>query len=807
MTSFIPPIHFTVTQIRLAATCPRILYFDADDNRRHQRVVPVTTRIWEGGSSSVAGGTLFHNAVEKFNRLAAQGQAIRDLLETAKDREQIFRGVMEYFTRNALNRQSLSEKPAELIHNFSNSVEVYFGELSDIMHYGRESGRSAGEIVEQLFAPLPKRVDVTFHVGPRSQPVHITGKLDYVFFDWRSKSLRILDYKLTPATNPNNDQFQVIAYALLYHHQHRYECDAGVFYLHPKRELVQMSWQEVYAARHKLYDLLASMADWAIFDSKNNCGIKPPGNIHYCEHCRWAAGCENRLGQKSQGESHRGWSQSTQTEDPKVVSIEPQISDQADEILSDEVPEKIFGGSNNAGGSSIGDVPPSVSTKLTGRRTAGDNVLLLGRSLSGAQNIEIATPNLSTHSAIVGAAGSGKTWIAKVFIEEAILQGVPVLAIDPQGDLVQFLKQQPPERIPPEERKRHEQFRERVEPRIYTPGTSHGLRLSLSPIRLPREDDLNGLPPARRKEEFDAIVNSMATHLVALTLKGKRSVEQQQTFLSQILKALIRKISDRPLNLTDIAAAAHTPEDVGIEDAELLIRKTERENLGRQLYALAHGPLARLFSGGQTLDVDSLKLAVQPGKVALNVVYLNALNDPEKHAFLAAMATELYRWMSCSGGDPSAPQLLFTIDEARDFLPAGSSEPPAKRPVSRLFTQARKFGVGCLVCTQSPRSVDYNVFGNCSTKIIGRLETPQDSDRVGEWFTTTGAKPDWVSGRAGADQGTFVARWPGQPDALEGAVFRSRHLYSLHEGAWSPERVEQEVAADPLHQTLRSVSS
>src|SRR5918998_420361 len=114
-----------------------------------------------------------------------------------------------------------------------------------------------------------------------------------------------------------------------------------------------------------------------------------------------------------------------------------------------------------------------------------------------------------------------------------------------------------------------------------------------------------------------------------------------------------------------------------------------------------------------------------------------------------------------SGG---AVQLFLYIDEARDYIPAGTSKPPAKQPLIRLFTQGRKYGVACLLCTQSPRSVDYNVFGNCSTKLIGRLESAQDLERVAEWFGSAG-KPPWLSGRKGAKAGNFVARWPEMPGA------------------------------------------
>ena len=186
-----------------------------------------------------------------------------------------------------------------------------------------------------------------------------------------------------------------------------------------------------------------------------------------------------------------------------------------------------------------------------------------------------------------------------------------------------------------------------------------------------------------------------------------------------------------------------------------------------------------------------------PGKTPLNVVYLNALaDDDQKHFFVAALAAEVYRWMITSlDAVPGRPSLLFYIDEARDFIPAGAAKPPAKGPLIRLFTQGRKYGVACLLCTQSPRSVDYNVFGNCSTKLVGRLESAQDLERVAEWFTTEGPAPPWLAGRKGAEAGSFVGRWPRMPPALEGQAFRSRPLFSLHEGAWSPDRLEREVTA------------
>jgi uncharacterized protein len=225
------------------------------------------------------------------------------------------------------------------------------------------------------------------------------------------------------------------------------------------------------------------------------------------------------------------------------------------------------------------------------------------------------------------------------------------------------------------------------------------------------------------------------------------------------------------------------------------VKKAERERLARQLNNLEHGPSARLFTGGRPLDLGWLVTPPAEGRVPLNVVYLNALtDDAEKQGFVAALAVEVYRWMVNSGGSAGRPRLLFYLDEARDYLPAGTAQPPAKKPLLRLFAQGRKYGVACLVCTQSPRSVDYNVFSNCSTKLIGRLESAQDVERVRDWFAPQGPPPSWLGGRVGAGAGSFVGRWPGQPGETDGVSFRSRNLLTAHEGAWSPERVATEVA-------------
>lgn len=774
MNHYQSPYRFTISQIRSAATCPRIFYFDQEYTRRQNLSSPHVTRVWESNSCEsivVAAGALFHNSIEKFNRLAAQSQEFIATLESVENATELHQHLLRFYNSKCLNRQKLIEKPAETIEAFTICVHRYMQELADIVIYARSQGHPPALIHDQIFGDKRKLVDVTFHVGPEQEAVHIVGRLDYVFYDWRVNNHRIIDYKLTPSDHPNNDLFQVVAYALMHQHQHRTHPDVAVFYLHPQRNIVELPWEEVEQQRHQLYDLLASMIEWIRYEQDKAQGLFPPGETLYCSGCRWNTHghCESELGPKENGQRFLGWSHQAETgtnDEPKIEVREPGPTNEDSAIPPTD---------------SEANPKPAVATPS----------LLIGHV--AGEFVSLDPCILNAHVAVVGAAGSGKTWLAKCIAEESVRSGVPVLAIDPQGDLVQFVQQISKDELPPELHPMYEQFVDRVETRIYTPGSSHATRISLSPLRLPTEKDLEQIERQdRREEEMENMLSTTAGNLVGLADIGGE-VDSQRTLIYKILQSY-SKSPETNIEFKDVVSALMAPESLGIEDSDMILKKSEREKLARKLFNFIEGPAASLFRGGIRLNLDQLLKPTNPEKVPLNIIYLNALtSDDEKQFFVAMLAAEIYRWMVTSLQSEGDPNLLFYLDEARDFIPAGSKLPPAKNPLIRLFTQGRKYGVGCLLCTQSPRSVDYNVFGNCSTKVIGRMEAAQDIKRVGEWFSTEGPIPAWVKKRKGAEPGTFVARWPGMPTDLEGRTFHSRMLYSLHVGAWSPDRVEVEV--------------
>ncbi|WP_437580077.1 helicase HerA-like domain-containing protein [Sorangium sp. So ce887] len=799
-------VHVNVTQLRVAATCPRLHWFDTRATAERQDGKKVVSRIWRKGGATPGCGALFHTAVERFNAAARSSDEVLSALEAARDAVSLQQALMRWFNASCLNLDALAARPVPLRLGFISAVQLYMEELARLAVHARADGLPAAELRNQLFGDSRKRVDVTFHVGEDIH-VHVTGAIDYVYFDPRLGKHRIVDYKLTPATSPNSDLFQVFTYALMHHHQHGTQPDVAVFYLHPTRSVREARWEEIEAKRGKVHELIASMVAWSDH-ALGAGGLPPPGDRASCDGCKHerSGACVAELGPKDRGAWDRRWTALEATrgggardaheERERFAAGAAADGPTADEPIADEPMVEDDPELEEA----LAVVKPAgerlTKARPPGARAANVSGMLLGFD-DGGSPVCMDPAVLRTHVSVVGAAGSGKTWMAKIIAEEALRAGVPVLAIDPQGDLVQMMEARPPADVPAELRRAWEELQERMEPRILTPGSSHGQRLCLDPLRLPSASELSHIAnPALRAEEEEGLLVAVAANLVSLCACGGEE-ESQRTFLYQVLRHLPRAA---PVRLRDIVAAVTAPEDLGMDEVDSLIRKSERERLARRLNTFVQGPSARLFSGGTRLDFTELLRPSKPGRVPLNIVYLNALsNDDEKHFFLAALATELYRWMittvdATSGG----VNLLFYIDEARDWIPAGGSKPPAKQPLIRLFTQGRKYGVGCLLCTQSPRSVDYNVFGNTSTKLIGRLEASQDVDRVIDWFTIEGGAPPWVAARKGAPKGSFVARWPDMPAELAGRAFKGRTLFTRHAGAWSPDLVERAVTAAGL---------
>jgi hypothetical protein len=298
-------------------------WFDARETA--SRGETVVSRIWRKSEVLPGGGALFHRGIERFNAMASTAPEVRDALSTADDPEQLRQVFLRYFNSHCIKLDALAERPVPLRMAFISAVQAYMDELANVAAHARRGSVSARDVQAQLFGDNRKRVDVTFHVADDVQ-VHVTGAIDYVFFDTRLGRHRIIDYKLTPARSPNNDLFQVYTYALMHHHQHGTNPDVAVFYLHPGRQMFEAPWERVLEHRARVYDLIASMVAWS--DTARGQGkISPPGDTSYCSQCKHerSGACASTLGPKEHGEWDRRWRElaSSQRGAPGVDVREP----------------------------------------------------------------------------------------------------------------------------------------------------------------------------------------------------------------------------------------------------------------------------------------------------------------------------------------------------------------------------------------------------------------------------------------------------------------------------------------------------
>lgn len=762
---------YTPRQLRGVLACPRAHYFDATAPSHRVRT----------GEGLAPGGALLHQAVARFARGAGTPEALGEAVAGSRTAPELHRRIARYFRATCFDPGLLAGRPIEAQQAFVGALHAFLEELAGAAMHGRESGMKAHAVASGLFGEARPEVDVTVQLSD-GEAARLNGSIDFMFFDWRTGRQRILDFQLAADGDAAGDLGQASTCAVAHQRQHDSRPDVTVYTLRPARKKVERTWEQVAESRAEVFDHLASVVAWEAYDAKRHSGLLPPGRPSLCGGCRWRDQCEPRLGPKSAGERARGWSERFargDARDPEIVAHRPP---RPAPDLDDEP----------AGSEATAGTATAVSAAEPARPQAQDGPRGLWVGMSGDRPIVASADILNTHVAVVGAAGSGKTWTAKILAEEAIRSGAPVLAIDPQGDLVQFLRRRDEASIEPALRPAYREFWERVEPRIYTPGSSHATRLSLSPIRLPTPDELDRFESVeRRSEEQTAVLNAVAANLAGLA-DLRRDRAAAETFLYRILLGMPGR---GQVTLERIIEAIRDPAAAGIEEPEHFIKPGSRKNLELALNNLVAGPSSALFTGGEALDLDAMIRPKAPGRVPLNVIYLNAMaHDSHKQFFVASLAAEIYRWMVTRlSAEGNRTNLLLYIDEARDFIPAGLAETPSKQPLLRLFRQGRKYGVACLLCTQSPRSVDFNAFGNCSTKLIGRLEAAQDVDRVKEWFTTD-APPAWLARRKGAGKGSFVARWAVGDDG-HGVEFRGRQLFSVHEGAWSPDRVEKELRA------------
>ncbi len=408
--------------------------------------------------------------------------------------------------------------------------------------------------------------------------------------------------------------------------------------------------------------------------------------------------------------------------------------------------------------------------------------------------------DLVTHAVCVGMTGSGKTGLCIGILEEAALDNIPALVIDPKGDLGNVLLTFPdlkPEDFEPwvseEEAARKgltraEFAREQAELWrkglaewgqdgsriarlkntadfvIFTPGSLSGLPVSiLKSFAAP--------PPAERADEealHDHIDTTVTALLGLVGITGDPLRSREHILLSTIFRDAW--VAGHDLDLASLIGKIQEPpfSKVGVLDLEAFYPAKDRFGLAASLNGLLAAPAFQTWLEGEPLDIRRM-LYTPEGRPRVSIFSIAHLSEQERMFFVSLLLHEILGWMRGQPGTGSLRAIVY-MDEIFGFFPP-VAEPPAKKPLLTLLKQARAYGVGVVLATQNPVDLDYKGLANAGTWFIGRLQTERDKDRLLEG----------LEGASAGHETRFDRREMGE--VLAGLGKRVFLLYNMHEDA------------------------
>ena len=397
--------------------------------------------------------------------------------------------------------------------------------------------------------------------------------------------------------------------------------------------------------------------------------------------------------------------------------------------------------------------------------SAKSNQFFLGKIFdlkSGKITSEVVNydpPDLTTHAVVTGMTGSGKTGLCISLLEEAALQGIPAIIVDPKGDLTNLMLHFPELRpedfepwLDPDNARREgkpiatlaaetaaqwrkgldewgmgkaelQALADAADRCIYTPGSTAGIPVNiLASFAAPQMDwDINQ----------ELLRDKIASTITALlTLVGMRDIDplrsREHILLSNIVEHAWQE--GKSLTLQEIIYQTQDPpfNRLGAFEVNAFFPKRDREDLAFRLNNFLASPSFQTWIEGQPLDAE--QLLYKDGKPRQSIFYLAHLDETERMFFVTLLFAAVESWMHTQRGTSNLRALIY-FDEILGYLPPVAV--PASKPIIvRMVKMARAFGVGLVLTTQNPVDVDYKALSNAGTWLIGRLQTDQDKQRL-----------------------------------------------------------------------------
>lgn len=376
--------------------------------------------------------------------------------------------------------------------------------------------------------------------------------------------------------------------------------------------------------------------------------------------------------------------------------------------------------------------------------------------------------DLVTHALIVGMTGSGKTGLGISLIEEAAIDGVPVIVVDPKGDLTNLLLTFPdlrPEDFQPwasedearragksvaefaadqatrwrkgladwgEDGARIRKLKDAADFAIYTPGSTVATPVSV--LRSFAKPDLDDAELLRDR------VQSTVSSLLALAGIAADPVKGREHILLSTILLSAWQAGESPDLATLIGRVQEPPmSKIGVMDIDSFYPQKDRFEFAMSINALLASPGFAVWTEGAPLDVASY-LRTPAGKPRVSIFSIGHLDDSQRMFFVTLLLNATIGWMRSQSGTSSL-RAMFYMDEIFGFFPPVAN-PPSKPPLLTLLKQGRAAGLGVVLATQNPVDLDYKGLSNIGTWWLGRLQTDRDKARV-------------LDGLEGANTGSF----------------------------------------------------
>jgi len=380
--------------------------------------------------------------------------------------------------------------------------------------------------------------------------------------------------------------------------------------------------------------------------------------------------------------------------------------------------------------------------------------------------------DLTTHAVVTGMTGSGKTGMCVGLLEEAAIEGIPAIIIDPKGDLTNLLLHFPnllpsdfEPWIDPEVARREGKsaaqaaqdtaenwkkglagwglgpdelslLNQSVDFAVYTPGSSAGV-----PVNILSSFAAPGLPWDENREILREKISTIVTALLGLI--GLTEIDplksREHILLSNILENAWSKGTS--LDLTELILQTQNPpfERLGAFPVNNFFPAKERSELAMLLNNFLASPSFEIWRDGVPLEIGSMLYSAN-GKPRHSIFYLSHLSENERMFFVTLLFASIESWMRTQRGTGALRALVY-FDEILGYLPPVAN-PPSRPIMLRMLKQARAFGVGLLLATQNPVDVDYKGLSNAGTWFVGRLQTDQDKQRLLDGLDSAGGGLD-----------------------------------------------------------------